>query len=560
MSDETNSEGAGANREPTVWLLVDHSAREAALVPIATELEKRGVEVELVTITEVIGSVAREALAGGAERLLRGLRVATRGGEKGDEDLVGAIRRRQPEVLVVTKARHARAIGVLENLTGVKSLQVGLVEDFFIDPAWLSGQLHAFVVPDEETGQALVDRGVDEERIKVGGPALRPGFEAEIDRSTARDDLGLNEERLVVLVRADGFDASTLEKLVFQCTLCDRDARFVFHYDGDGATASTLRRAADQYGLPAAMFGRVSDLERYFGAADAVVAREDDAYLAELLQSGTPCLLAAQSEERSGNAEALAERDLVDSIADIGQLGTVLDRFLQEEHLEERSEVLEQWRGVERHKALVDVLETVVDHAEQWRKPASAAQAPKENGEAKDEEPVEPAGPFETIGRKEGGEERGEPSEKGEEARRPRADYSTLTRAEAKEQLAQLIMKEREAERRLKELEKQQERWRDRLQLAREWNEDDLAEEAESILRGYIEEADPLEQELTDIRRQKEKLKSAARGEQPGDGSERGEDGAPGDRVGRMEDRFRKMEVDRDLEGLKDRIRRELGE
>lgn len=555
---EKESEGGRPGRE--VWLLVDHSSAEASLVPVVGELEERGFSVELVTITEVIGNVAREALAGGAERLLRGLRVATRGGS-GDEDLIGAIRRRQPDMLVVTQPRYARAIGVLENLTGVESLQVGLVSDFYIDSRWFSGQLHAMIIPDDTMRADVVDRGLPEERVKVAGPALRPGFGDGFDRGKVRSEMGFDEGEMVVLVRADGFDIATLEKAVFQCTLSDREARFVFHHDGDGATAAALRRAADQYGLPAAMFGRVPDLERYFAAADAVLAAEDDPYIAELLESETPSLLVGVQRRTAGNGEALSARELSGFLDDVGQLGTRLDRFLGDQALDGMREALGEWDGRKRHDRLAGVLEEIAEHAEEWRRPVRPA--PSADGEEERETPdaADFRGPFETIGTGAAGAD-GERTDRGAdaggEAAGVRRDYATLSRAEAKDQLAELILKEREAERRLEELEKQQQRWRGRLELAREWNETELVDEAKSILRGYVDEAEPLEQRLDDIGRQKEKLKEAARTGSGAAGQEDFDDVS--DRASRLEERFQEMEVDRDLEGLKDRIRRELGE
>ena len=558
--EQVSQDGADAQ----LWLLVDHSSTEAALLPVAEALQERGVAVELVTITEVIGTVARGALAGGAERLLRGLRVVTGGGAR-EEDLVGAIRRRQPDVLVITEPRYARAIGVLENLTGVESLQVGLMRDFFVDEKWLNGQLHSFVVPLEESRDELQRLGVSADQVQVAGPALRPGFEADPSRQEIRGELGFGDDEQVVLVRGDGFDLTTLEKVVFQSTLADKKARFVFHHDGDGATASTLRRAAEKYGLAAAMFGRVHDLGRYIVAADVVLASGADPYLPEVLACGTPALLVGAGERGWANAEVLEELGQVQALADPGRLGATLERFLKPENLEEFRAKGEQWGGDARHSKVVDALEEMARDPKQWRV-THQVEPVAEQEEEGEQETEKPSGPFETIGK--GAPRGGGRSSTEGESREQRADLeelqpgpSRLSRAEAKEQLAQLILAEREAERRLQEADKQQERWHGRLDLARQWNETDLAEEAETILRGYIDEARELEEELQDLRRQKEKLKEAA-----GAGRQKRIDGdlPPEDEHRRrgsgMEERFQKMEVDRDLEGLKDRIRRELGE
>ena len=115
-------------------------------------------------------------------------------------------------------------------------------------------------------------------------------------------------------------------------------------------------------------------------------------------------------------------------------------------------------------------------------------------------------------------------------------------------------------ERQLGELGKEQQRWRGRLDLAREWGEQDLASEAEGILRGYLREAEPLQQELDDVRRQKAKLKDAARGGSAAPADEPAGDSQAGQRISNVERRFRKMEENRELDALRDKMSRELGE
>ncbi|RAL25195.1 hypothetical protein DL240_03010 [Lujinxingia litoralis] len=568
VSGEASSSEAGR-----VWILSDQRGREAAYEAVVAGLQERGVDAELVSITEVIGTAAREALAGGAERLLRGLRVATRG-HAGEEDFIGALRRARPDVLVLTSPRFARALSVIESLTGVGSVQVGLTHQPVAAPGWFTGSLHGFVVPDQRTADAFVAEGAVAERVHVAGPAVRPASLQAPERDNVRAELGL-AEALVVLVRAEALDHATLEKIVFQCTLMDRPARVLFHHNGDGGVAATLRRAADHYGLPASMFGHVPDLEKYVAAADLVLAAGDDPYLPEALAVGTPPLLVSVGEDAGVQAEALHARGLAGKVHDVLRLGSELDRFTEPERLRELRERLLETRDEDPNRAVVDALVEALQEREAWRRPLSSAEP--EGGESA---PV--AGPFESIGRSgdqasyarpeapaggpaaAGPVEEAGPAEKGAlvvppPRREPVEARPTIGAAEAREQLAQLILSERDCERRLEELEKHQERWRGRLELAREWNERDLESEAETILRGYQSEAAPLVQELADIRRQKEKLKNAARGTTSSAGSE--ESGAPtGERANRLEERFQKMEVDRDLKGLKDRIKRELGE
>lgn len=524
---ESNLNGA------IVWILVDHSAREAAYKEVAQLLESDGATVEIVTITEVLGSAARGAIAGGAERLLRGLRVAVQG--RTDEDFLGAMRRARPDLLVITDARYARPLGLVETLTGINALQVGVVSDFQFGAEWLRSPFKGFVVPNQEFKTQLERNGVAGERVIVAGPAVESRFSNAVDREAVRKELKLGDQS-VVLVRADTLETATLEKLVFQATLVEKKVRFVFHHQGDSAAAGTLRRAAAQYGLRALMFGKVPDLERYFAAADLVVAHPKEVFIPEIIAQDRPLLLVGDETGAPEQIEFLVRHGAARHVNDLLKLGAVLDDLI-ETGLQSAQEASDNLSGTSGAADVAEALKVALANREAWKTAAATHQEPAPEDEQNE------SSPFEEIG---GG---------GAQSSTTSAEYSGLSMAQARDQLANLIMQERDVERRLDEVQKQQERWRGRLNLAREWNEVDLADEAQGILRGYMAEAETIAKELEAIRRQKDKLKAAAN---PGAAESKRETDDP--RVSDVEKRFRKMESESELEGLKDRIRREFGE
>ena len=542
----------------SLWFVSDQEAASASLATAVEALQERGIEARWVTISEVLGTVARGALAEGAERIIKGLRIADGESSRG-EDFLAALQRKRPDVLVVTNPRYARALAMIDRVSDVESVQVGLIDGFGVDQAWLQSPTDYFVVPGPEEARQLESSGIDEAQIREGGPTVLPAFLEVLDGTAEAAELKLASEKPTVLVRATGFSKDRIAKVVFQCSLVEPDCQFIFHHDGDRGRAAELRRCAEEYGLKAAMFGQVPDLERYVAASDRVVAASDDAMLAEILAQNTPTMVVHQRRDIGH----LADRKWVRLCDPLNQLGTHLEDFVSADDEAVASE-LETWEAADAQTKLVESLEWMVEHG----RVSAAATASQVT--AGSEDVAEDGAPFESIG----STSKVSDEDAAEDADRSRSEAddagrsipTTMTRAEAKEELATLILSEREIERSLKDCQKQQRRWRDRLELAREWGEDDLEEEAAEILAGYVDEAGELEGRLDQLRRQKEKLKQAAKS-----GSGRGatrrpsgyldEDDGPS-REGRepTEDRFRQMEVDRDLEGLKDRIRRELGE
>lgn len=528
---ETKSEGLG-----NVWILVDHSAREASFQVVAEHLRQSGASAEVVTLTEVLGTAARGALSGGAERLLRGLRVALQG--KSDEDFLGAVRRAKPDVLAITDPRFLRALGLLETMSGIGALQVGVFPDYNLSADWLKSGLQAFVVPHDSFRDKLTSRGVLPERIVVAGPPIQARFEPKIDRDAVRAQFAFQPDEKIILVRADGIDAAWLEKVVFQGTLVTSKTRFIFHHNGDAGTASTLRRAAQQFGLRALMFGNVPDLERYVAAADLVIAASREPLVAEIVALDRPILFVGEESGGADQLEFLKQQGAARHVQDLLRLGTEIDAYLVEDALRASTKAAEILSATHGSKDVAEALLVALQKRHEWMVPVPPATQDGPKDAPTNQQPANDASPFEEIGTSNQQPEK--------------SDFTGIGMAEARDQLARLILDEREIERRLDESTKQQERWRSRLNLAREWNEDDLAAEAESILRGHRTEADRLATELQKIREQKLRLKAAAHGKST--------DPASADAPPEVENRFRKMEMDNDLQGLKDRIRRELGE
>ncbi len=546
-----------------IWLLVDHSTRAMAFGDVADGLEKAGHTVEVVTMTEALGTMARDMFTGSAERVLRGLRVAIQGGS--DEDLIGAVRRVKPDVLVVTNPRHTRALSLLEGLAKTPMLQVGVLPDYNLSQAWLKSGLEAFVVPHEELVDRLERAHVPRERLFIAGPAVEPGFARKLDREAIRKEFGFSQKEPIVLVRAEALDVPTLEKVVFQAKLVEGSVRYVFHHNGDGTAASTLRRAASEYGLPAVMFGRVEELERYIAMADMVLTVASDPLMPEIVALGQPVMMVGGVEDAAEQAEFLERHGMGRLVPDVLRLGSELERFLLPDVLDKYKAAASSTGlpggSMEVTEALLDLMTRSVD----WQQEHSSSHSEVPPQQNDSDESVGRHGAFENIGSNSSSSSVSFSSGQARDERpqgsgsRPEPNYSGISRAEAKEQLAQLILAERDLERRLTALEKEQERWRSRLDLARQWNEDDLASEAQEILRGYLDEAQPLQRELEGIRNQKLKLKQAAGGGQAGSSAGSSpQDAARSSRLQELEGRFRRMEENRDLDDLKDRINREF--
>jgi hypothetical protein len=500
-----------------VWIVADRG--DASVVALGDALGD-DFEVTVLAAQEVVQRLVREAggeLIGSLRDLLRGIRDGESEAEPEHKHL--------PDVVVVTAADTFGAGNAFTRLTGDDVLRIGLVADYALGTAWLDAPLHAWVVPVESFVPPLVDAGVDESRIEVAGPPVPEDYGASSDGASLREEWGLGPEP-VVFVHCDR-GVWDLDRLAFQFSLLESDVQPIFYAGADPAVADKLRRAAAKHGVEADLLGAVPSLRDFHAVADLVVAPVEDPRIVYVLAMDRPLLLVGEAEVRT-QVEFLTALGAARHVPDVLRLGTELDLLAAGDTL---GRLRQASATVGKPDGTAKVAEAI----------ARLIVAREDILAAGREAPETRRGPFERIGAP-----RAKVRVPGAPAQR---SASASSEAQAKDELANLIMMEREAEQKATESARAVEQWRQRLELATEWNETELAKEAEVQLERATAAEDAGREELERTRLQKEKLKESVR---------RGRGDAPAPPTAAPSEKFEDMEVERDLAALRKRLRDEL--
>lgn len=500
-----------------VWIVAESTGGSVSALRDA--LVDAGFTVTTMAPHEVVRRLVRGAggeLIESLKDLLRGLRDADEEPEPGQ--------RHRPDVIVVTAPNVFGSANAFARLTGEEVLRVGLVPDYALGHAWLDAPLHAWVVPVEGFVPPLVEAGVDRDRIEVAGPPVPVDYASGADGAALRAQWELSDAP-VVFVHCDrgGWD---LDRVVFQFSLLETPVQPIFYSGTDAVVSDALRRAASKHGVVADLLGSVPSLRDFHAVADLVVTGVDDPRIVDVLALDRPLLLVGEPEVRT-QMDFLARQGAARNVPDVLRLGTELD-------LAARPDVLEAMRAASATVGKADGTAT-----------AAAAIAGLIGRRAEilasgRKSPDTRHGPFERIG---------SPRQHIRVAGSPaQHSVSAVSSAEAKDELARLIMMEREAQRKAVESERAVEQWQQRLELASQWNEAELASEAQTQLARAQAAAESGREELERTRLQKEKLKESVRRGR-GDAV-----AAPAPTAGKFED----MEVERDLDALRKRLRDEM--
>lgn len=508
----------------------------------ATSVEVIGVQGMLKSTASDLGTRATDLLESAAGRLARGLKVdrfLSLGSSDEEQGNAGV------DLLILDSPALSSMAKASLRVAGSTPFTIGLIDDFTVNTRWRDVAVDLLIVPNEHLVSAHL-HPTSGPASTVAGPPVSDQWVTDGDRASAKTTLGVEAGATVVLVSAAGMRADNLERAVFQLTLLEKMANVLFYHDDDDEVAQTVRRAAANYGLKANILGNVDQLETVFAAADILLCDASDPSVLELTLTGRP-VVAVGSERGAARTLFLADHSVVTHVEDVLQLSSRLDPLLGSatlEGLEERVKALLSPNGTK------NVLDAIVDgytrreeiKAEKPTRPASAPEPTEKPAVALPDKTL--LGAFESVG-----------------APAPAAENEILapiSMAEAKSQMAALIVRERDAERALTEIVKSRDKWMDRAELAKEDGDQDLIQIAQSRANSARTEVGRLNAEIEVIRRSKGKLKArVARSKKkpaPARGNLLPKTPIRPPEKDDVEARFRKMELDREMRRLRRKI------
>src|SRR5262245_30283798 len=212
----------------------------------------------------------------------------------------------QPAVVVSTHPTPAGAMSDLRR-RGLTRVPHALVyTDFTVHSQWLHPLVDLYCVPAESIRDLLIARGVEPERVLTTGLPVRPEFEEPADQAVARQALGLDLDRPVVLAMA-GSLGWTGQLPAAVRVLRDLPLQAVIVAGLDERLAEHLRELARAARGSMRVIGYTPVMRQLMAAADLLVTKAGGISLAEAIACELPviCFGSLAGPERRNERFAL---------------------------------------------------------------------------------------------------------------------------------------------------------------------------------------------------------------------------------------------------------------
>lgn len=221
----------------------------------------------------------------------------------------------QPDLCLSTHFLPAEIISWLKAKRKFRARHAVVITDFDIHALWLCQNVDRYYVATEEAAEYLKRIGVPADALRVAGIPVDPSFAEVKMPEKIREPLGLDPNRMTLLVAGGGYAVGPLERLVADLLALDRPWQIVAVAGRATAIRSRLEglatRAAKIGSWPRLhVLGFTTEMDRWMAAADLLIGKAGGLTVSEALACGLPMaivgVLPGPQEDR--NADFLLEQ------------------------------------------------------------------------------------------------------------------------------------------------------------------------------------------------------------------------------------------------------------
>lgn len=241
--------------------------------------------------------------------------------------LLQRMRQEQPDAIICTHFYAAELLGFAKSQGIIRSEMITVITDFYPHTFWVNPGTDHYWVMANETKEDLRRRGVEEERITVGGIPVHRKFLPSGKKAEIRKAWGFSPDRFTILLSSGSFGLGPQLRILEQLQqFAGRIQCFVVCGHNREMLKTIEQRKWDYLIKP---FGFVDFMADLMEASDLLIAKPGGATTSESLVKGLPMVvLDPIPGQEARNAKLLREHNACFSMARPAQIQTILQTLL----------------------------------------------------------------------------------------------------------------------------------------------------------------------------------------------------------------------------------------
>ncbi|MDD5496208.1 MAG: glycosyltransferase [Candidatus Omnitrophica bacterium] len=197
----------------------------------------------------------------------------------------------KPDCVVCTQAFPCGMVADYKKSFGVDIPLVGVLTDYAPHSYWIYDNVDRYVVPSEETGNTLVNNGIDPGKIAPFGIPIDPKFARPVDREKVFNELSLNKEMTTVLIMGGTQGLGPVKELVRLIDRSQLELQTIIATGSNRRLYDLLVRRTKSFRKPTLIFPFAANVNELMGISAIIMTKPGGITTAEALATGIPMLI-----------------------------------------------------------------------------------------------------------------------------------------------------------------------------------------------------------------------------------------------------------------------------
>lgn len=196
-----------------------------------------------------------------------------------------------PDVILCTHPFPIEMLSILKKKGKISTPVAAILTDYAPHSFWLYSHVEAYIIPHEDFIYEVVDKGISEDTIYPYGIPISEDFLVEIDKEQARDELGLERDKLTLLLMGGGLGIGNIKGIFEALAFSSMDVQIIAVTGSNLKLKNKLEDIASRSSKKTLIFDYTDKVSALMSASDILVTKPGGLTITEALVSHIPIII-----------------------------------------------------------------------------------------------------------------------------------------------------------------------------------------------------------------------------------------------------------------------------
>jgi processive 1,2-diacylglycerol beta-glucosyltransferase len=242
--------------------------------------------------------------------------------------LKGLVEDTCPDIIVCTHPFPIEMISILKRKGKINVPVIAILTDYAPHSFWLYDYIDAYVIPNEDFIEEIVEKGIERKRVYPIGIPVGEEFLTYIDKKEAKAKLGLEVDTPTLLVMGGGLGIGNMKTIFETISSSHLKVQMLCVTGRNKKLKKKLEELKEQSGNNAVILEYTDEVSLLMSASDILISKPGGLTIAEALIKGLPILInSAIPGQEEENAKYLMNNGIAARVKKGDSIITVISQL-----------------------------------------------------------------------------------------------------------------------------------------------------------------------------------------------------------------------------------------